>query len=448
MKLREYHVRSFESSLQVVVQGKATTKDQTRNISICAWMFRKHLDYVSQFNFHATNKDNEKFNKKLELLWADYSKKDNCDIARRHNLPRIIRMYEAGKVIDGDCGLYKLSDGKLQGIEGSRIAKAMGGSRDSNINEHGLVLDKFGAVSKYSIVKSIKNRQVFEKLISYNDLIFDGYFTRFNQTRGISPLASALNIFQDLYESWEYALLKAKMHAMFGVAITSDSVSSTGDGFNQVDSYTGGSPTSDTKENGYEFKLKHGLKLELDPGDKIDTIESKTPSTEFKDYTELMIRVGMLALDIPYTFFDSKQSSFSSMKQDRTEYEQSAKTKKEANQETLNNIADWKHQEWIDKGIITEFKNVRDIKYSWRASGRPWLEELKEVSAADKRVSMGLSSLQLEAKIRGYDWFELMEQREIEQNYLRKHNIQTTIGMPGQSTVAEKDKLIEEDDNE
>jgi capsid protein len=425
----------------------ATSKDQVRNIALVSWMYRKHLDYVSQFTFHAMT-GNARKDKILENLWREYSKKTNCDIARRHSLNRIIRMFEAGKVIDGDCGLYKVNNGKLQGIEGARIAKPdrkkpTDKTKIEKINDHGLILDQYGAVDKYSITTLDNGTKLFEKFITYDNLIFDGYFSRFNQTRGISPLASALNIFQDLYEATEYALIKAKIHAMFGVAIMSDTVSSEGDGFYNYDSVTGTTPTSDTQENGYQFDLKYGLKLELEPGDKIDTIESKTPSTEFKEYTELMIRIGMLALDIPYTFYNSSGANFSSMKQDRVEYELSAKSKKEANQEALNMVADWKHQEWIDKGLLKGFSNANEIKYNWRASGQPWLEELKEIDAAAKRIDVGLSSRQLEAKKRGLDWYELMEQRKEEDDYIKANDIIITSGAPGQSSIQERESNVE-----
>jgi len=428
----------------------ATTRDQTRNIALVAWMFRKHLDYVSQFTFHPMTSD-KNLNLQLERLWKNYSIKSNCDIANRHSLSRITRLFESSKVIDGDCGLYMLSNGKLQGIEGSRISKpdSMGTNKDVNrkdITEHGLILNKYGAVDKYCIVKIVNGRKEFDRLLSADKILFDGYYTRFDQTRGISPLASAINTFQDLYESWEYQLIKAKLHAMFGIAIKSDSASSEGDGWDSIDMVTGEAPTSSTVENGYEFEIKEGgMKLELEPGDSIDTIESKTPSAEFRDYTELMARIGMLSLDIPFSFYDSRQSSYSAMKQDRVEYENSSKAKQESNREVLFQLSTWKHQQWINEGLIKGVNSAIDIIYDWRSIGRPWIEEVKEIDAASRRIATGLSSRQREAKKRNEDFFEIANELEAEEKLIEEKGLTIVSGMPGQTTILEREKIIDEE---
>jgi capsid protein len=428
----------------------ATTRDQTRNIALVAWMFRKHLDYVSQFTFHPMMKDTH-LNLQLERLWRQYNNKSNCDIANRHSLSRITRLFESSKVIDGDCGLYKLSNGKIQGIEGSRIAKpdSMGTNKEikrKDITEHGLVLNKYGGVEKYCIVKIENGRKVFDRLLPADKILFDGYYTRFDQTRGISPLAAAINTFQDLYESWEYQLIKAKLHAMFGIAIKSESVSSEGDGWDSIDMVTGNAPTASTLENGYEFEIKEGgMKLELEPGDSIDTIESKTPSAEFRDYTELMARIGMLSLDIPFSFYDSRQSSYSAMKQDRVEYENSSKAKQESNRDILLELADWKHQQWINEGLISGVNSASDIIYDWRSIGRPWIEEVKEIDAASRRIATGLSSRQREAKKRNEDFFEIANELEAEEQLIEEKGLNIVSGMPGQTTILEREKAIDEE---
>jgi len=429
----------------------ATTRDQTRNIALVAWMFRKHLDYVSQFTFHPMTK-NKDLNLQLENLWRIYGKKNNCDIASRHSLSRITRLFESSKVIDGDCGLFKLSNGKLQGIEGSRIAKpdSMGTSKEikrKDISEHGLVLNQYGGVKSYCIVKIKNGRKVFDRLLGADKVLFDGYYTRFDQTRGVSPLSSALNTFQDLYESWEYQLIKAKLHAMFGIAIQSAEISSEGSGFDDIDSVTGETPTSSTISNGYEFEIKEGgMKLELEPGDTVNTIESKTPSAEFRDYTELMARIGMLSLDIPYSFYDSRQASYSAMKQDRVEYENSSKAKQESNREILLDLADWKHQQWIDEKLITGVKSASDIIYNWRSIGRPWIEEVKEIDAAARRIATGLSSRQREAKKRNEDFFEIANELEAEEKLIEEKGLTIVSGMPGQTTILEREEILNNDE--
>jgi len=257
----------------------SSSQDQIRNFSIAGWMIRKHLDYVSRFYFQAQT-ENDDLNEYMEELFNDWSRAINCDIARRHNLRGLMRLFESHKIIDGDAGLIKINNGKLQGLEGSRIAKPTTGipiSYQKSITAQGLILNRWGAVEKYVINKRNSSGSLeYDRLVDYNNMFFDGYFGRFDQTRGISPFVTALASLQDCREAIEYQLIKAKMHAMFGVAITTEVVSDIGNGFHYSDGMAGGEPDEDTED--YEFSLKPGLKLNLKPGDKIDTIESKTPS--------------------------------------------------------------------------------------------------------------------------------------------------------------------------
>jgi len=441
-------IKSEEEELKPYARQKlvATTKDQIRNITLVSWMVRKHLDYVTQFSFHPMTGD-EKLNDTLDWLWLNWGRKDNCDIAGRHSIKRMVRLFEASKVTDGDSGLYKLSSGMLQGIEGSSIAKPYNSKFTKNVNENGLVINRYGRVSGYAVTREEKARTLLDKIVPAKSMIFDGYFTRFNQTRGVSPLTSAINLYQDLVESWEYQLIKAKMHAMFGVAIHSDSSQTEASGFDELDISTGNAGTSATVSNGgYKFDLKPGLKLELEQGDKIDTIESKTPSAEFRDYTELMVRIGLLALDIPYSFYDSRQASYSAMKQDRVEYETSSRTKKESNHDVYMQIGEWKIQQWRDEGLLNGAPDV--IKFAFRAAGRPWIEEVKEIDAAIKRIDSGLSSRTREAIIHGDSFKEILAELEEEKNMIQKSGVNIVSGMPGQTTIDERDATVEKTETE
>jgi capsid protein len=426
----------------------ATSKDQARNISFLAWAIRKHLDYVSAFTFHPQT-GNAELDKRLEFLMEDWSGKNKCDAARRHSLRRMIRLFEATKVLDGDCGLIRHENGKLQGLEGSRISKPTGGlpPEYAKCTEHGLILDQFGGVETYIACSRAANSDQlrFDQAIPASKMTFGGYFGRFDQSRGISPLASALNTCQDLYEVFDYVRIKQKMHAMFGVAIYSDAVAAT-DGWNNTDRNTDSAPTSATSK--YDFELVPGLKLELEKGDKIDTIESETPAASFIDYSALMIQISILCLDFPFTFFDSRKSSYSAMRQDRVEYEISAKDKRKDNQEALYEITDWKLAEWVAAGLISlpAGMTVESIPYDWRPAGTPWIDELAEVQAAQMRIASGLSSRTREAKSRGEDFLgEILPELAREEAAIIAAGVTIVTGQPGQPTTRDEEKTLPED---
>jgi len=399
----------------------ATARDLPRNFAVAAWMLRKHLDYVSRFSFQAKT-GNDILDAQIEALMARWSRARNCDAAGRHSLSRMIRLAECCRVLDGDVALVKLGDGRLQAIEGDRIAKPTVGDGAPGWDEEkvtaGVELNGTGAATRYCICKRSTMSQgntslAFDRWVSAADVIFHGYFTRFDQVRGVSPLSTAINTLQDLYEGFDYNLIKTKMHAMFGLAILRQG--GLTDGFD----YAG---TSTTNAEGntvtrYDYDLRPGLKLELDPGDTIETIESKTPAAEFVAFCELMLKVALLALDIPYTFFDSRESSYSGARQDMLQYDEAAEVKRADNQEILNAITDWKLAAWVDSNelALPPGMPLTDVRYEWQPAGLPWIDPLKEVEADIAAINAGLLSRTRACKARGYDFDDILAELAAEQ---------------------------------
>jgi capsid protein len=408
----------------------ATIKELSRNNSVVAWALRKHLDYISNFTFQAKTDDLD-LNKEIEKRWKEWGRKKNCDIAQRHSLQDMIRLFETGKIFDGDSALLKVNGMKLQGVESDRIGKPKAnipeGFDIKAVNNEGLILNDFGAVEGYVVNKRTETSGLeFQSIATPDQLIFDGYFQRFDQTRGISPVAAAVNTFLDIDECNEALLLKCKKHGMFGLAIMSDE--SGPSGFGETDAETGDEPDADTDK--YDFNMDMGLKIELDQGDKIDMFESKTPSNEYQDYVNLMLRIALLAFDLPYTFFDSRQSSYSAQKQDRAEYEISAKSKRERNKEVLNEIAEW---------ILPQITglSIDELEWEFIPQATPWIDELKEVSASLMRISGGLSTRQLECKKKGLDFNEINEQLGKEETQIKESGATIVIGQSGQMIIGE-----------
>jgi capsid protein len=51
----------------------------------------------------------------------------------------------------------------------------------------------------------------FERIVPARNFYHFGYFDRFDQVRGIAPLATAVNTLRDTYEGMDYALAKMKV---------------------------------------------------------------------------------------------------------------------------------------------------------------------------------------------------------------------------------------------
>ena len=136
----------------------AQSRDIHRNFTIAGWMIRKHLDYTSTFAFQARTGLPE-VDEQMEGLIRWWSRPANCDVAGRHTLQRLTRLWEERRTIDGDVFVLKLSDGRVQSIEAGRIRTPDSGlpkgMKKSDFT-HGVQVRKGGAPKAYVVCKRDK----------------------------------------------------------------------------------------------------------------------------------------------------------------------------------------------------------------------------------------------------------------------------------------------------
>ncbi len=406
----------------------ATTRDQARNFALAAWMIRKHLDYVSRFRFQARTPD-DGFNGNLEALVGEYSHARRLHTHGRHNLDQIMRLTESGAVVDGDIFWLLLRSGRMQGIESDRVRRPRtstglpAGMKLSDISKHGIIFNSDGRAGQWCVCKRDGARLDFERLVPNRNMLQRGYFTRFDQWRGVSPLAGAINSLTDVYESVDYNLIKAKLHALFGVVITRPGTD-TGLLPSATDSETS---KGITEEQWKRFKPGVGTVFDLGTGASIETIESKSPPTQFIDFTEMVIHIALLALDIPFTFWDSRKSSFSARIGDNLQYATSADTKREANKSLLNRWTAWRLRLGIyrDRDIrLPRGMELEDLRWEWQAvAPYPWADPLKETKADVEQVKAGLTSRTEICARHGRDFKDIVDDLAAEQKYLDEKGV-------------------------
>ena len=422
-------------------------------------MLRRHLDYVSKFA-PLVKTNNTELDRWLDKALTRHGKKRNFDVAGRHSRNSMMRIFEGLKTLDGDAALLKVDGSKLQGIEGDRIAKPNDISKDLSeiVGDHGLVLDGMtGATQQYCVCKRDNvggTMLMFAGMVDAGDVIFDGYFGRWDQTRGISPLSSVINPTADLYEAMEWTQLKIKLHALMGIQINRETSSEAADGFPSTESLGYDTDASGTQTADYTYAFSPtGLSIfDMEPGESVNTIESGTPSEEFQHWTDKTIRQILLALDIPYSAFAGDKSNFSARIADREEYEKSSSEKRQRNCEVLEEIYDWVLRDWyasnrefarlVDASGLT----IDDVTESiqWVGSGTPWLDKLKEVSGDALSVYNGFESRQEVCKRHGKDFFEVVDKLAEEQKYAEDAGVMLAMGQPGQQTI---DQILADTDD-
>jgi len=410
--------------------GSATARDDRRNMSILAWMIRRHLDNVSRFtpHFRIGGKDDatKAINDAVHKLLRWHSRRRQFDALGRHGRDEWMRMFEACKVIEGDSGGLKTSGGKLQGIEGDRIKKPAAFPKKikpkviKSISDEGLTFNPDGTRKEFCVCRRVKSKSFeFERLVPEDEMVFGAYWPeRFDSNRGVSPLLTALNEGADVRETWQWNLQKIKASGIFGFAFTrtgSDDIFPT-----QGDPNTS-APASEsaayTDQVSKAVKARGMINLDLDPGDEVTEIESKSPNPNVIPFTREIIRSVLLALDIPFTFYDSLTASFSARIADRNEYEESCEWKRSKNVDVLDEIyGGWLLPIWAEadlfgfgKALKTANLSIEEVAATlrWVPAGRPWLDRSKEMSGHILALAAGVTSTPRICATYGQDAYEI-----------------------------------------
>lgn len=407
---------------------QANAADLCRNLSLAAWMVRRHLDYVSQFAFHSRT-DNAKLDMQIETLMEEDSRPSNNDVAGKFGREKMFRVAEMRRVLDGDTLLVKLNDGRLQGIQGDLVVEPSEKLADEEWIS-GVLVTSVGRALAYGVkVRKGYGSETFDRRINSTNVIHYGFFERYaaDQVRGISPMVSALNPLRDVYENFDYALAKAKVSQLFALAFYRDASDSVGEVSSEadasIDQETG---TVSGGGNGYKVDFGKGpVLLDLEDGDRAEFLESKQPSSEFQSFTQLVIQVSLKSLDIPYSFYDESHTNFFGSRAAWLHYERSCRDKRDDQLEMRRNYTIWKLQTWIRDGrlILPRGMNISDLYWEWQARGMPWWDPSKEVKGNISAIGAGLDTPQRVCKSADTDFFDNIDQIAKAQEYAKKKGV-------------------------
>lgn len=400
--------RREEEILNGAQRSKLTsgTRDLRRNFEVAAWMVRKHLDFVSRFRYESRTVD-KGFNRDMEALVREWSKRENFDAARRHSRERAVRMLEAARTLDGDALVVKLRTGQVQLVEADRVRDPIAAYGSEAAKWAGGVhLDAADAAIGYGVHKRLRGGGFeWEREVPARNAWLHGYFDRFDQCRGVSPMASALARLTHVYEGMEFAHAKAKIQQLLGLIFTRQ--------FSPTNTDFGTTEAEETDEDGnttrYKVDMGRGSwQLDMEPGDDVKVVETEHPSDQFQAYTTLALGIGLKSLDIPFSFFDESHTNFHGSLRALQLYVRSCKAKQEDNQELQREWLRWRAQLAILRGELQlpSGWTIDDLQDEWVPDGVPWFDKAKETSGDILAIGAGLDNPQRIALERGLDFEE------------------------------------------
>lgn len=365
----------------------ATTQDIERNYAIAGWMIRRHLDFSTQFDFRVRTED-EVFNRKLQKMFNRWANRPMLvDVTGRFGLAKLIRMAEARRIVDGDCLLVPLQSGQLQLIEGDRIRNPSGADFNASEWIQGVRINKVGRPLEYAIHTRNQSQLSFERTIRALNVFHHGYFTRYDQVRGISPFASAINDLQDLRENQTYALLKSKIANLFGLVTYRDAEESIGE--------VNTDEVTDTPKDELQVNLGGGpFHLDLGIEDKAELLTSDVPGSTYKDFNELVLLIVLKALDLPMSFLNEGWTNFFGSRGSWLLYERACVDKRADVQELLRKITVWKLQQWLldETLVLPSNLTLDEIDFEFVPRGMPPFNFDREIKGAIQAIQNGLDS--------------------------------------------------------
>jgi capsid protein len=172
--------------------------------------------------------------------------------------------------------------------------------------------------------------------------------------------------------------------------------------------------TLDNSTDPYEVDFGRGpVLLDLEPGDKAEFLESKTPATEFQSFAQLMVSVALKSLDIPYSFFDESFTNFYGSRGALLHYQKSCEAKRADVKDVLRKLTTWRMSLWIDDGVLSLPSGVSlsDLNGEWIPAGLAWWDPAKEIRGDVEAINAGLRTRsEIRAEKYGDDWIDVVDQ--------------------------------------
>ena len=342
--------------------------DQQRNFAVASWGVRKHLDFVAEHNFDGRS-ESDGLNQDVEGIVTEWSRPANFDIRARHGMADYIRMAEAARTIGGDMLVQKVDTCKVQAIEADRVRDPE--KKKSDQWRNGIFQNAAGRALWYCIHKRTKKGFKQERILPASDVFHFGYFTRFDQARGVTPISNALMLLAQLGKGIDYALGRSLISQIFGFVHKTET------------------------PNGEEVDLTNGpFFAEIGMDESIESLSDKTPSSEFQSFVQVLIGIILKCLDLPYNFWDESHTNFFGSRAALIIYIRACLAKRRQVQQLLVDLTRWKLNYEVGQGRfrLPRSMTVEQIPFAWVPVGMPWWNPTQEATAAEKKLNLKITT--------------------------------------------------------
>ena len=415
-------------------------------------------------------------------LWADSK---FCDSTRVNNFYEIQQVACLSWLMNGDaCALVEYERPtpafpyglRVHLIEADRVSTPHTSGTAVNLYAtesttgnrifNGVEVTDAGRVVAYHICSTYPNSQLraakkWQRVKAFGDktgtpnvlMIFEA--ERAEQYRGVPYLAPVIESLKQLTRYSEAEMMAAVINGFFTVFITSEG--NTGEmGF------TGVLDDEDrVSDDDLNYELGPGMVNVLKPGEKIDIADAKRPSSNFDAFTTALAKYVGAALEIPVELLiKSFNSSYSASRAALLEAWKAFRMKRKwLAADFCQPLYEIFLTEAIANGRIKAPGFFLDpaikkayCRAQWNGPAPGMLDPVKEATAAEKRIAIGVSTRQRESiEMTGTDFDANVAQLARENQLMKEAGLVSAAAPPGsaeENREKESEKPDEEEDKD
>ena len=369
-------------------------------------------------------------NKLIEAAWSQWGKRGNCTADGRLSFVDCQRMVVESIARDGEA-LVRLVQGAdngdrfaLEFIEADVLDEELNITLDNgNQVRMGVEINGFGRPQSYYLLTEHPGDGQFinghgrkHKRVEAASLLHIYSPERPHQTRGVPPLAAAINPLKMLHGYREAELVASRVGASaMGMITTPDGDGFSGDEYE--DSYT---PLTNAEPGTFH---------NLPAGADIKMFDPQHPTTAFGVFHKSVLRGVASSLGISYAALasDLESVNYSSIRQGALDERDNYRT-----QQTflIEHFLEPVFRAWLVSAMSFGVLNIPITRYDkfadsviYRPRGFSWIDPLKEIQANALGIQNGLLSMQDVASNYGREIEEVFEQIAREKELAESHNI-------------------------
>lgn len=365
-----------------------------RNTAILPWMIRRHLDFVSGFDFNCTHK-NADFRERLEKWVERRGQAKHCDATQRFSRYELMRFTEALRTLEGELLHIHRKDDRWQLVRRNRLREPELPGRLNWIG--GVGVDADGVPRSYAVWKQITQGDwfagyEFEAQIPASVARLHGYFELGpDQYHGVSPLACGFNDLVDVYGAKVLALARMKLGQLLAAVIYENSNPIPG----RVDAPGEAKVDPQSKQVTVDFGKGPQI-LRQKVGDKVEFLNPQVPNSDFIAFNEAVMMLCLKCLDLPYSFAREDFTNWVGQQSAMQIYKASCRHRRKQNRDLLMWHLELDLRNAVLHGEIElppgdTIESVLDT-CDWTAIGLPWWNPAKQIEGDVAAIRAGIAN--------------------------------------------------------